>query len=826
MRYQYGGANLEELWRQFRSKLKERLKEDGSFGHEISEPDVYIDKLTELPQIFIDADPTKNNYIRWIISGYIDGGIAHYEDLYFVKEELDKYERLKKKKLLKGTEKDINNYCGLTGCTKKNKEMEGLYHLLKRYEHVFEKEKEKEIESEIIHSGAKKIFDGTTIKVYEILTAEAACHYGQGTKWCTNTKDPKDPRNRFNAYSKDGPVYIIIPKRPTHAEEKYQIQFESKQFNDELNNNLGIEDFTDKYPEVSKFHLIFAAMKGSVEDVKNTLPSASEKHINRAFITASKNGNLEIVRLLLSPMVGADVHVKNDYAIRLASQEGHLEIVKLLVENGANVSADDDYSLRIASKYGYLEIVQLLLKNGANINAGKGEALREASANEHWEIVKLLIEKGARVNDYNDYALRRASEFGHLEIVKLLIEKGANVNAINGEALRDASRSGHFNVVKLLIEKGANIHAYDDYALRRASEFGNLEIVKLLIENGANVNAENDEALRSASIKGHLEIVKLLLKHGANVNSQSSDSGRTPLINASIEGHLEIVKLLLENGANIRNSKLVNIAVKKGHLEMVRLLLEKGAKVGARDNEALCDAIEIGHFEMVQLLVEYGARVNNNNCHPLNKASAMGNLEIVKFLVKKGANINSISSPIDHASRNGHFEIVKFLVENGAFVQDAFRIASCHRHLEISQWLLENGADVHYENEDALYRAIYNNYPEMVQLLIDYGADFSKVLGTRNYEKYAEIYNKEYFKRVEKDGNLADWEDICRYLNQEYRLPQLKSIANKLGLKHDTKITKKELCELISLDYDAWVKEENKDEKNPRAIIHKKKSIT
>jgi ankyrin repeat protein len=558
MRYsQLGGANLEEVWGIFGDKLIERLKKDKSSKDEIREPD----KLTELPKIFIDADPTKNNYIRWIISGYIDAGIAHYEDLYNVKKELEKYDKLKKKKLLKDKEKDINNYCGLTGCNRKGKGVEGLYHLLKRYAHVFEKEKEKEIESEIIHAGAKKIFSGDTITVYEILTAEAACYYGQGTKWCTNTKDPKDPNNRFNAYSKEGPIYIIIPKRPTHTGEKYQIQFETNQFNDELNKNLGIEEFANKYPEVSKIHLIFATMKGSVEDVKD------------------------------------------------------------LLEKGANVHTNNDNALRIASKNGNLEIVKLLLDNGADVNAKK---------------------------------------------------------LFDSEALINASEKGNLEIVKLLLGKGANIHAENDYALRLASENGYLEIVKLLIEKGARVNAVNDEALINASRRGYTEIVKLLLKNKAYVNA--------------------------------RNGYALDIASYNGHLEVVRLLLENGAHI-----------------------YYYGDPLNN---------------------------------------------------------------------------------------------AVQKNYPQIVQLLIDYGANFSKVRECLpNYDKYAKIYNKEYFKRVEKEGNLTDWEDICRYLNQEYRLPQLKSIANKLDIGYDSKVTKKELCELISLDYDSWVKSDNKDKENPRTEIHKKKSI-
>ena len=56
----------------------------------------------------------------------------------------------------------------------------------------------------------------------------------------------------------------------------------------------------------------------------------------------------------------ADVHDKNDEALRLASWKGHLEVVKYLVEHGADVHAQNDEALRWASRYGHLKVVKYL----------------------------------------------------------------------------------------------------------------------------------------------------------------------------------------------------------------------------------------------------------------------------------------------------------------------------------------------------------------------------------------------------------------------------------------------------------------------------------
>ena len=48
---------------------------------------------------------------------------------------------------------------------------------------------------------------------------------------------------------------------------------------------------------------------------------------------------------------------KDDYALRLASENGHLEVVNLLLENHANVHADVDYALRWSTYDGHWKLL-------------------------------------------------------------------------------------------------------------------------------------------------------------------------------------------------------------------------------------------------------------------------------------------------------------------------------------------------------------------------------------------------------------------------------------------------------------------------------------
>jgi len=101
-------------------------------------------------------------------------------------------------------------------------------------------------------------------------------------------------------------------------------------------------------------------------------------------------------------------------------REINLELIKELVNEGANIHAKDDLALRWAVYYGHLEIVKFLVSVGANIHTINDYPLQSAAENGHLEIVEYLVNVGANVHSENYRALRWAVENGHLEIVEYL----------------------------------------------------------------------------------------------------------------------------------------------------------------------------------------------------------------------------------------------------------------------------------------------------------------------------------------------------------------------------------------------------------------------
>ncbi|ETS77277.1 hypothetical protein PFICI_11151 [Pestalotiopsis fici W106-1] len=485
-------------------------------------------------------------------------------------------------------------------------------------------------------------------------------------------------------------------------------------------------------------------------------------------VKAAKNGHIDVVELLLSRGVNADLASDSpalewvakglDYMYDRATEARSYDMVRLLVSHGARVDNSRGFKLLAeASAKGHLDIVKLMVEKGANVERDNEfvafTPLSSAAKFGHLDIVKFLVEKGADPNCH-DYAFHTplflAAEHGHFRIVKFLVEKGADPNGHKhgyGTPLSSAARSGHLEIIEFLIRKGADPNHSSAYgsALSFASQSGHLDVVKLLIEEGANPDASNnhDQTPFSLAAKyGHLEVVKFLAGLGAS-SDRPDKSGQTPLSLAAEYGHLEVVKFVAGLGASSDrpdNSGMtpLSLAVKSGRFEVVEFLAENGADLkSSAGSISLFLAAEKGYMKILQFLVGKGAILDSVNHDteqtPLLIAVVKGRMEIVKFLVQRGADPNLIDrsgqTALSIAVENENFEIVEFLVQHRAdpnlqvaFEETPLYVAAKSGNAQIAKFLIQNNADpdaICSVERMPLRFTDSADYNEFVQLILD-----------------------------------------------------------------------------------------------------------
>jgi hypothetical protein len=167
-----------------------------------------------------DGDPTAHKeYTQWIAKMYIMGNTPLEDIGSTLKEYLYKFAVLKRKKLIKPPANDINRYSSFTQ----------FMDVMDEYELP---------EDEIIDKGeATEVYEDATVRVVVPENQTAACYYGRGTRWCTAATKGS---NYYSQYSRQGPLYILLPKSPAHPGERYQLHFPSEQYMDESDSEVDL----------------------------------------------------------------------------------------------------------------------------------------------------------------------------------------------------------------------------------------------------------------------------------------------------------------------------------------------------------------------------------------------------------------------------------------------------------------------------------------------------------------------------------------------------------------------------------------------------------
>ena len=184
-------------------------------------------------KLFEDVDPTPNKqYTEWLVRRYIDGSIVRFEDVLSTWADLlNEFHRLKTRRLLPPELMDINKF----------KTEQDLKQLHKSVLDIFNSTDEK---VEVQKGESTEILNNSEVRIIIPEDQKAACYYGQGTRWCTAAKN----NNMFGGYSSHNhPLFILLPKNPTHDGEKYQVHLLENEWMDEEDTEVGAQEVIERF---------------------------------------------------------------------------------------------------------------------------------------------------------------------------------------------------------------------------------------------------------------------------------------------------------------------------------------------------------------------------------------------------------------------------------------------------------------------------------------------------------------------------------------------------------------------------------------------------
>lgn len=421
-----------------------------------------------------------------------------------------------------------------------------------------------------------------------------------------------------------------------------------------------------------------------------------------------------------------------------AACDGHVDIVRGLLADGADPNErgglfSQQRPLVVAAANGHSAVVDALLQAKADVNIGLsevfGSALFSACSAGHIGIVKALMAAGADFHSSQSFSdpskitpLQVACHKGKTAVAELLLDAGEQVDKtmprrswLYTTPLYEAAYMGHPETISMLLARGADPNACagygyktplyaatcclnDEYTgqgeilhpLAREKEQVRDAIFQQLVDAGASMN--DADALRQAASLGQTNIVAKFIDAGVELNHTWRGSA---ISGAAAHGHLDIVSMLLRAGADVN------------------------AYGGDSESTALHQAVNADNEAIVQLLLDAGAD-KSRRCHirgygsyrPLQLAASQGRSRIVSLLLEAGALVDGEEqdSPLDHAAED----------EDGP--QTALSIAVENNHLDVVNILLDHGADINAYGGIVLKAAMEDGNAELVQFLLKEGA--------------------------------------------------------------------------------------------------------
>ena len=506
---------------------------------------------------------------------------------------------------------------------------------------------------------------------------------------------------------------------------------------------------------------------------------------NRAGVTplslAAETGNAAMVERLLN--AGADsleTLPNGETALMMAARTGDVATIELLIDRGASIDAREakrgTTALMWAAAYGSHAAVQALVDRGADLSL-RSDPIQQARR------PYLAPTPKERIDEY----LRGTGQAG--TTVEVDLDAGDDTAET---PIRPAAGEADQPFVAPEAEEAvaAGRNPVEDAAgesARTAEVVGDPTQPADVVGDFGGYRRERSitgglTALVFAARHGDIETVRILLDAGADVN-QVTEYGWTALLTATQNRYYQLGKYLLERGAdpaiankggwtplyiatdnrNIENGDYPTRQPDMDHMTFIELLLDQGADPNAR----MMSSTETRTIFTHQWLREEGATA-------FWRAAQSSDTELMQRLLDAGAD------PLV-ATHNG---TTALMVASGiGWVEGVTHEWSRDQNVQTINWLLELEADVNARDLDgrtALMGAAHKGRNEIVQMLVDHGADMAvRDVGSRDSihnlfgKTWQAIDYADGLVRVGVQSSIAHPEtaDLLRRLMTEAGLP-------------------------------------------------------
>ena len=506
-----------------------------------------------------------------------------------------------------------------------------------------------------------------------------------------------------------------------------------------------------KYFKTPATQRLFASVDGRQAPLAEALAES-------VFLAAIEADDVHIIRALIRSGVDPNKPVCKENGqrytpIERSSMLRHIEITRLLIE--AKVDLSKTYNHGTHGEHGALQcaiprrwefrklgplspegrkIVRMLLDASAKVDT---QVIYSALYRRDTELVETFISSYSSINrielvEHNviiDVIEKLNDEEAAIRIIKTILKGCPTITNVTYpkasvyllEALELATKHGNMKLVRLLIKAGARPSGI---TLIHAIQSGNKELTRNLLDSGIDVDCpayEDTTPLAEAIRMQDTEVIEILKQKGALANITEKYRFLAALVSASTVGDINFVKKLLAIEAPVEETHLTGAllaALQGRHDDIALILLNSGANPNeGRTDSPLSEALRRKDPKLVRYLLNANAdihrssrsRPTNAPLNPLSPAVHWGDKGIVADLIYAGVNVNYVGDTFEE--------------------KPALTIAVKNKNRELIEMLLDAGADVNNpharltKGATALAAAVENDDLPMTQYLISMGAD-------------------------------------------------------------------------------------------------------